>query len=76
MFINDISPEKAYTRFIIRYSKKVMDAYYEGAEDSNRSMRIKFEDHIYVVQYLHDIDEMHIEIEIQAVRCKYECKKM
>ncbi len=30
LFINDISPEKAYTRFIIRYSKKVMDAYYDS----------------------------------------------
>lgn len=63
MFINDISPEKAYTRFIIRYSKKVMDAYYDSPY-----MLIEFRGQNYKVQYLHNIDEMHIEIEIKAVR--------
>lgn len=71
LFMQDSNYEKAYTRFIIRYSKKVMDAYYDGPY-----MLIEFRGQNYKVQYLHNIDEMNIEIEIQAVRCKYECKKI
>lgn len=68
LFMNDSNYEKAYTRFLVPYSKKLMDAYYEGVEDSSRAMWIKFEGYYYVVQYLHDVDNMHIEIEIKTIR--------
>ena len=63
MFINDISPEKAYTRFFVPYFKELMDAYYDSPY-----MLIEFRGQNYKVQYLHNIDEMNIEIEIKAVR--------
>ena len=63
LFMQDSNYEKAYTRFIIRYSKKLMDAYYDGPY-----MLIEFRGQNYKVQYLHNIDEMNIEIEIKAVR--------
>lgn len=56
--------EKAYTNFTIRYSKKVEDAYY----NSNRDMYIKYKDKIYVVEYLNNIDEANIELEMQCKR--------
>lgn len=68
LFMNDSNYEKAYTRFLVPYFKELMDAYYEGVEDSSRAMWIKFEGYNYVVQYLHDVDNMHIEIEIKAIR--------
>jgi hypothetical protein len=68
LFMKNSNYEKAYTRFLVPYFKELMDAYYEGTENSNRAMWIKFEDYNYVVQYLHDVDNMHIEIEIETIR--------
>lgn len=68
LFLNDSDYEKAYTRFLVSYSKRLIDAYYKGTENSHRAMWIKFGGYNYVVQYLHDVDNKHIEIEIKAIR--------
>ena len=56
--------EKAYTNFTIRYSKKVEDTYYK----SNRDVYVKYKDKIYTVEYLNNIDEANIELEMQCKR--------
>ena len=56
--------EKAYTNFTIRYSKKVEDAYY----NSNRDVYVKYKDKIFTVEYLNNIDEGNIELELQCKR--------
>lgn len=56
--------EKAYTNFTIRYSKKVEDSYY----NSNRKVYVKFKDKVYTVEYLNNIDEANIELELQCKR--------
>ena len=56
--------EKAYTNFTIRYSKKVEDAYY----NSNRDVYVKYKDKIYTVEYLNNVDEANIELEMQCKR--------
>lgn len=56
--------EKAYTNFTIRYSKKVEDAYY----NSNRSVYVKYKNNIYTIEYLNNIDEANIELEMQCKR--------
>ena len=48
--------EKAY--------KTVEDAYY----NSNRKVYVKFKDKIYTVEYLNNIDEANIELELQCKR--------
>lgn len=56
--------EKAYTNFTIRYSKKVEENYYS----SNRKLYVKYKNKIYSVEYLNNLDEANIELEIQAKR--------
>ena len=56
--------EKAYTNFTIRYSKKIEDAYYS----SNRRVYVKYKDKTYTVEYLNNIDEANIELEMQCKR--------
>lgn len=56
--------EKAYTNFTIRYSKKVEDAYYS----SNRDVYVKYKDKVYTVEYLNNIDEANVELEMQCKR--------
>ena len=56
--------EKAYTNFTIRYSKKVEDAYY----NSNRDVYVKYKDKFYTVEYLNNVDEANIELEMQCKR--------
>lgn len=56
--------EKAYTNFTIRYSKKVEDAYY----NSNRDVYVKYKDKIYTVEYLNNVNEANIELEMQCKR--------
>ena len=59
--------EKAYTNFTIRYSQAVVDAYYSADdENSNRDMFIEFRNKTYIVQYLNNIDEASVELEMQA----------
>ena len=56
--------EKAYTNFTIRYSKKVEDAYY----NSSRDVYVKYKDKIYTVEYLNNVNETNIELEMQCKR--------
>lgn len=56
--------EKAYTNFTIRYSKKVEDTYY----NSNRKMYIKYKNKTFTIEYLNNIDEADIELELQCKR--------
>lgn len=48
--------EKAYTNFTIRYPKVKI----------TRDMLIKYNNKVYSIEYLNDINEEHIELEIQA----------
>lgn len=65
LIANDSNFEKAYTNFTIRYSQTVIDAYY-NSNNSNRDMFISFRNKTYKIEYLNNIDEENIEIEIQA----------
>ena len=56
--------EKAYTNFTVRYSKKVEDAYYS----SNRDVYVKYKDKIYTIEYLNNVNEANIELEMQCKR--------
>lgn len=48
--------EKAYTNFTIRYPKK----------EITRDMLIEFNGKTYTIEYLNNVDEKNIELEIQA----------
>lgn len=54
---NDTDFEKAYTNFTIRYPRNV---------EITRDMEIEFRGKIYTIQYLNNIDEACVELEIQA----------
>ena len=62
---NNSDFEKAYTNFTIRYSQTVVDAYYDSI-NSNREMLIEFNNRNYKVEYLNNVDEANIELEMQA----------
>ena len=53
---NDTDFSKSYTNFTIRFPKK----------EITREMFIKYKNKIYTIEYLNNIDEMGIELEIQA----------
>lgn len=65
LIANDSNFEKAYTNFTIRYSQTVIDAYY-NSQSSNRDMLIAFNNKTYSVQYLNNVDEANVEIEMQC----------
>ena len=65
LIANNSDFEKAYTNFTIRYSQTVIDAYY-NSQTSNRDMLIAFNNKVYSVQYLNNIDELNVEIEMQC----------
>ena len=65
LIANNSDFEKAYTNFTIRYSKTVEDAYYNN-QTSNRDMLVAFNNKTYSVQYLNNIDETNVEIEMQC----------
>lgn len=65
MIANNSDFEKAYTNFTIRYSETVERAYYD-AVDSNRDLMIAYKDKTYTVQYLNNVDEQNVELEMQA----------
>lgn len=65
LIANNSDFEKAMTNFTIRYSQTVVDAYYD-ADNSNRDMFILFRGKKYSVQYLNNIDEANVELEMQA----------
>lgn len=53
---NDSDFEKAFTNFTIRYPNTPI----------NRDMEIDFRGKTYTIQYLNNIDEANVELEIQA----------
>lgn len=57
LIANNTDFEKAYTNFTIRYPKNV---------DITRDMLIKYKNKVYSIEYLNDIDEKGIELEMQA----------
>ena len=65
LIANNSDFEKATTNFTIRYSQTVVDAYY-NSNSSNRDMFIQFRGKKYSVQYLNNIDEANVELEMQA----------
>jgi len=56
IIINNSDFEKAYTNFTIRYPKT----------EINRDMMIEFRGKEYTIEYLNNIDEACVELEIQA----------
>jgi len=56
LIANNSDFEKAYTNFTIRYSKT----------EITRDMLIEFNSKLYTIEYLNNIDEENIELEIQA----------
>lgn len=56
LIMNDSDFEKAYTNFTIRYPKTIID----------RKMLVKYNDRIYTIEYLNNINEENVELEIQA----------
>lgn len=57
LIANDSNFEKAYTNFTIRYPKTVT---------ITREMLIEFRGKTYTIQYLNNIDQANVELEIQA----------
>lgn len=56
LIANNTDFEKAYTNFTIRFPKK----------EITRDMRIEYNSKIYTIEYLNNIDEANILLEIQA----------
>ena len=65
LIANNSDFEKAYTNFTIRYSQKVVDAYYES-QNSNRNILIQFRNKTYTIEYFNNVDEANVELELQA----------
>lgn len=65
LIANNSDFEKAFTNFTIRYSQTVEDAYYDS-ENSNRDMYVQFRNKTFIVQYLRNVDEARVEIEMQC----------
>lgn len=57
LLINDSDFEKAYTNFTIRYP---------ATTTITRDMLINFRGKTYTIQYINNIDEANVELEIQA----------
>jgi SPP1 family predicted phage head-tail adaptor len=56
LIANNSDFEKAYTNFTIRYPKT----------EITRKMMLRYNNKIYTIEYLNNIDEANIELEIQA----------
>ena len=56
LIANNSDFEKAYTNFTIRYPKTAI----------TRDMRIEFHNKTYTIEYLNNVDEAGVELEIQA----------
>ena len=56
LIVNNTDFEKAYTNFTIRYPKT----------EITRDMLIEYNSKIYSIEYLNNIDEASVELEIQA----------
>ena len=57
LITNDTDFEKAYTRFTIRYPKNTR---------IDRNMFVKFNGQYYSIEYLNNVDERNIELEMQC----------
>lgn len=53
---NDSDFEKAYTRFLIRYPKTPI----------NRDMEVDFRNKTYTIEYINNVDESNVELELQC----------
>ena len=62
LIANDSDFEKALTNFTIRYSSTV-DSRYKA---NNRNLRVKFKNKEYTIEYLNNIDEANVELEMQC----------
>lgn len=62
LIANDSDFEKALTRFKIRYAPSVEKAYIEN----NRNIRVKHNNKTYTIEYLNNIDEANVELELQC----------
>lgn len=56
LIANNSDFEKAYTNFTIRYPRVTI----------TRDMIIEYGNKTYTIEYLNDVDENHVELEIQA----------
>ena len=56
LIVNNSDFEKAYTNFTIRWPKT----------EISREMLIRFNGKIYTIEYLNNVDEKNVELEIQA----------
>lgn len=56
LIVNNTDFEKAYTNFTIRFPQK----------EITRDMLIEYKSKIYSIEYLNNIDEANVELEIQA----------
>ena len=56
LIVNNTDFEKAYTNFTIRYPKV----------EITRDMLIEYKSKIYSIEYLNNVDESNVELEIQA----------
>ena len=65
LIANNSDFEKAFTNFTIRYSPTVENAYY-NSDNSNRDMYVRFRNKTFIVQYLRNVDEKRVEIEMQC----------
>jgi SPP1 family predicted phage head-tail adaptor len=61
IIINNSDFEKAYTNFTIRYPKT----------EINRDMLIEFRGKIYSIEYINNIDEACVEMELQCKEVKH-----
>ena len=57
LIANDTDFEKAYTRFTIRYPKHIQ---------ITRDMLVRFNEQVYTIEYLNNIDERNVELEMQC----------
>ena len=57
LIINNSDFEKAYTNFTIRYPVSV---------EITRGMRLKHNNRTYTIEYLNNVDNRNVELEIQA----------
>lgn len=57
LIANNSDFEKAYTNFTIRYPT---------ITEINRDMLIRFNNKVFMIEYLNNVDEANIELEIQA----------
>lgn len=57
LIVNNSDFEKAFTNFTIRYPSQTT---------ITRDMLIKFRDKTYTIEYINNIDEANVELEIQA----------